>query len=274
MTDIKDFVKKIKGIKVLSFIAFLVVMAVYVVDKTLGTAIWAVKLLWPFIIVAIVLGTVFTVWTWAKEEVKSFFGIDLVKKISLTFLLLVLYVIYFYICYVVIVPYLREVSGLKSVHVLMSVTFLQIFTIGVLYYLISSFWPQAGKIARGFWIISIIGPLTIAFFHPETRQSLINFITAKKTEIGVFQKSRPLSGYIDIPAGTGIYNSTIPIYKKEWIRQKSVSSETAIFWNSVSKTEFKIPDSGTLRPCNATGELDFKKQKRPTRVEYQIYPTQ
>lgn len=103
------------------------------------------------------------IWKWFVKEVKALWKIELTKKIVKTIFLGGLYLFYFYVSYKWTVPKLVESIGFSYHHVLVIFTGLQLPVIGAIYYLFSTIWPERGKIFKGFLIISIVGPLVIAY---------------------------------------------------------------------------------------------------------------
>ena len=156
--------KKIGLLNIL-LIAFGIILSIgWFLIKSLADVMPLVKLLWPLVIGAIILGIAFAIWKRFAEQAKVLWGIDLFRKISQTVLLIGLaYSPFFYLSYGWLVPKLMKNIGFSYYHTLMIVTAFQLPIAGILYFLVSPIWPEKGKMMRGFLIVSLTGPLVIAY---------------------------------------------------------------------------------------------------------------
>ncbi len=265
-----------KILRIILLVAGITLIIGWFLFKTVAAVIPLTKLILPLII----LGAVIGVWIKFTEKVKNFFkvlaGIDLVKRLFQTSLLIIVYIIWFYFSYSILPPILSKISKLSYAHTLIGINFLQVFAAGAGYYLLSSIWKETGKIARAFWIISIVGSITIAYYHPDTRPVLINFVKGfwQENEVIAKSPSRPLSGTFEIPAGKGLWkDSPLLMVEGDKIWLKSISESPAVAWDNKGKRKIKIPMvRPTKRPCNKDGPLWFVKQKQTTEVAFRIKP--
>lgn len=146
-------------------IAFGVILLIsWFLIQALATVISLTKLIWPLIAVIIVIGIALAIWKWFAEQVKAFWEIDLLRKIFQTILLVgLVYLPFFYFSYGWLTSKLIGSTGFSYHHTLIIVTILQLPMVGVIYYLVSLIWPERGRAMKGFLIISLIGPLVIAY---------------------------------------------------------------------------------------------------------------
>jgi len=177
--------KKIGLLNIL-LIAFGIILSIgWFLIKSLADVMPLVKLLWPLVIGAIILGIAFAIWKRFAEQAKVLWGIDLFRKISQTVLLIGLaYSPFFYLSYGWLVPKLMKNIGFSYYHTLMIVTAFQLPIAGILYFLVSPIWPEKGKMMRGFLIVSLTGPLVIAYIMYQNPYPFFDHQTGK-TQIWV-----------------------------------------------------------------------------------------
>jgi hypothetical protein len=170
-----------KPLNIVLIVAGIFLLIGWFLIKALTPIIPLAKLIWPLVIGVIILGSAFSIWRRFSKQVEAFFGIDLVRKISLTVLLAaVAYIPYFYFCYWWLAPKLVQMlGGISYNHALLLVTILQAPMAGTIYYLVSPIWPDRGKISRGFLTISIIGSLVIAYMTYQIPYQFFDHRTGK-----------------------------------------------------------------------------------------------
>lgn len=172
--------KSVKSLNIIASIIGVVLVVGGTISMILAAVMDLAQLIWPLFIGAIILGIAFAVWKWFAEQAKFLWRIDLFKKISQTVLLACLaYIPLFYLSYSWLVPNLVKSTGLSYYHALILVTLLQTPIAGTVYYLVSPIWPEKGNIYKGFWIISIIGPLAIAYVMYQTPYRLFDHETGE-----------------------------------------------------------------------------------------------
>lgn len=263
-----------KTLRIIFIVTGIILIIGWFLFKTVAAVIPLTKLIPPLIILGIVIG----VWIKFTEKVKNFLkllaGIDLVKKLFQTSLLLLVYIAWFYFSYLVLPPTLSKVSQLSYIHTLIGINFLQIFAVGAGYYLLSSIWKETGKIARGFWIISIVGSLVISFFHPDIRPILKDYIEGfwQKKEIVAKTLSRPLVGVFEVPAGTLVPTGLL-FEKGDNIRYTQVASKPKKYWiDNETKENILVKTKYHLTKGDLEGQIRLRGGTEPTKVYIQILP--
>jgi len=222
--------------------------------KILATVISLTKLIWPFVAVIIVIGIALAIRKWFAEQTKALWEIVLFKKISQAILLAGLaYLPLFYFSYGWLTSKLIENTGFSYHHTLIIVTILQLPIISVLYYLFSRIWPEKGKVMRGFLIITLIGPVVIAYVMYQNpyrffdRQTGKNKIWVSDTENRIYYS--PGYGMEDgKPLRPGTAEDAIKFKKKKKSFRDSIEKK-------LKKWSKKEAQAGQVRRLSGTFEV-------------------
>ncbi len=117
----------------------------------------------PLVVSAIVLTGAFFVWRKFAEQAEAFFKVPIVRKISLTILLVGSGFAYFHLLIRWPVEKLIEGQGISYYQSWLLIILLQPFIGGALLRFTSPIWGNGGKANRGFRIISFIGVVMISY---------------------------------------------------------------------------------------------------------------
>jgi len=242
--------------------------------KILATVISLTKLIWPFVAVIIVIGIALAIRKWFAEQTKALWEIVLFKKISQAILLAGLaYLPLFYFSYGWLTSKLIENTGFSYHHTLIIVTILQLPIISVLYYLFSRIWPEKGKVMRGFLIITLIGPVVIAYVMYQNpyrffdRQTGKNKIWVSDTENRIYYS--PGYGMEDgKPLRPGTAEDAIKFKKKKKSFRDSIEKKLKKWSKKEAQAGqvrrlsgiFKLPADGKVVSYDMNGrELWYRK---------------